>query len=65
MVGSPGVYRWSSDRANGHGKSTACRTRHPVYLSLGKLSLERGAVYHSLFEAMYPDTHFETASANG
>ena len=49
MVLSPGDYRWSSYGANGLGRSAACWTPHPLYLSLGQTSAERSKAYRELF----------------
>lgn len=49
MIISPGEYRWSSYASNAEGKSSVLCTPHPVYLALGKNSLERWKSYQSLF----------------
>uniref|UniRef100_UPI003AAF39C2 transposase n=1 Tax=Sedimenticola hydrogenitrophicus TaxID=2967975 RepID=UPI003AAF39C2 len=49
MVMSPGDYHWSSYQANGLGRSVACWTPHPVYLSLGHTHAERSEAYRALF----------------
>jgi len=49
MVMFPGDYRWSSYGSNGLGRSAACWTPHPLYLSLGQTPAERSEAYRALF----------------
>lgn len=49
MVAFPEEYRWSSYKVNAEGKSSVLCTPHPVYLAMGKTSLERQKNYQNLF----------------
>jgi len=50
IVKDPEEYRWSSHSANARGNPSILCTPHPVYLALGKTSLERQENYRFLFE---------------
>lgn len=49
MVASPGLYPWSSYRANAMGQSTPWLTPHPSYLALGNTLERRLTNYRALF----------------
>lgn len=50
MVSSPGLYAWSSYRANALGHESSIVTPHPVYLGLSRSEPERQAAYRALFQ---------------
>ena len=50
MVDDPGLYRWSSYRANALGEADTLLTPHPLYTALGTDAAKRQAVYRSLFQ---------------
>jgi putative transposase len=50
MVSNPADYRWSSYRANAHGKVNALLTPHEEYLGLGRDVEGRQRAYSRLFE---------------
>ncbi len=47
---NPSDYRWSSYRANVHGKMNGLLTRHEAYLGLGRDAEARQRAYRGLFE---------------
>lgn len=49
MVDVPGEYRWSSYGVNAEGNPSTLCTPHPLYLAMGKTSLERQENYRGLF----------------
>ena len=49
MVEHPGMYRWSSYRANAQGEASAFLKPHALYLTLGANASERAAAYRELF----------------
>ncbi|MGW8393898.1 transposase [Pseudoduganella sp. HUAS MS19] len=50
MVEFAGGYRWSSYRANAEGGRDDLLCPHPVYLGLGRDTLERQRAYRALFD---------------
>ncbi len=46
----PADYRWSSFRANAHGRANPVVSAHSLYLSLGRSTAERCDAYRALFE---------------
>ena len=49
MVEHPGMYRWSSYRANAQGEASAFLKPHALYLALGGDDAGRQAAYRELF----------------
>ncbi|MCB2216473.1 transposase [Desulfofustis glycolicus] len=49
MVEHPGVYRWSSFRANAQGERSELITPHMLYLNLGVSDEQRQTAYRELF----------------
>ena len=49
MVSEPGGYRWSSHAANARARPDPVVSPHPLYLALGRTSMERCRYYRSLF----------------
>ncbi len=49
MVEHPGMYRWSSYRANAQGEADRLLGPHGLYLALGPSSEERQSAYRELF----------------
>ena len=62
MVAAPGEYRWSSYRANAHGKYSRLVTPHSLYQQLGKDDDGRQAAYRRLFTEQLPAGIVETIS---
>jgi putative transposase len=54
MVAEPGLYRWSSFRANAWGEPDRLLTSHGIYLGLGTSATARHAGYRQLFHAQLP-----------
>jgi len=48
MTSTPDEYRWSSYAAHAWGEGPQWLVPHPIYLGLGRTSLERQATYRSL-----------------
>jgi len=56
MVAHPADYRWSSYQINALSKTSTLCTPHPLYIALGRDTVERKICYQSLFT-----THIEEA----
>ena len=62
MVSAPSEYRWSSYRANAHGRPSRLVTPHPLYQQLGTDRGDRQAAYRALFSDQFPAGFIETIS---
>lgn len=62
MVSAPGEYRWSSYRANAHGRHSRLVTPHSLYQRLGTDCEGRQAAYRALFSEQLPAGLVETIS---
>lgn len=55
LASAPGLYPWSSYRANALGHQSSIVTPHPVYLSLDPVQAEREIAYRALFQEALPE----------
>lgn len=59
LASSPGLYPWSSYRANALGHQSSIVTPHSVYLSLAPSQPEREAAYRDLFREALQEREIE------